>query len=200
MINEPPEVKGWTVVIIAGLALVIDALTAALTYSMQKGSQNIRALFLHNLSDALASVAVIVGGSLIILYDMRWVDPAITIGISIYILYLAFAEIGGPVRTLMLGSPPDIDGGEVVEILRQTEGVSDVHHVHLWQMEENAPALDAHVVVDDTAWDRLEQLKSELKARIGAEFGIKHSTLEFERNGVCDGDAPLFGHGKRLGQ
>ena len=101
---EPPEVQGWTVVIIAGLALVIDALTAALTYSMQKGSQNIRALFLHNLSDALASVAVIVGGTLIILYDMRWVDPAITIGIAIYILYLAFAEIGGPIRTLMLGS------------------------------------------------------------------------------------------------
>ena len=193
---EAPQVQGWTVVIIAGLALVVDTLTAALTYSMQKDSQNIRALFLHNLSDALASVAVIAGGTLIILYDMRWVDPAITIGIAIYILYLAFAEIGGPIRTLMLGSPPDIDGGEVVAVLRQTDGVKDVHHVHLWQMEENAPALDAHVVVEDTAWARLEQLKSELKSRIGAEFGITHSTLEFERNGVCDGEAPLFGHDK----
>ena len=172
----------------------------SLTYSMQKGSQNIRALFLHNLSDALASVAVIVGGTLIILYDMRWVDPAITIGIAIYILYLAFTEIGGPIRTLMLGSPPDIDGGDVVAFLSQTEGVRDVHHVHLWQMEEKAPALDAHVVIKDAAWDRLEQVKSELKTRIGAEFGIKHSTLEFERNGICDGEAPLFGHNKRKGQ
>ncbi|KGM46577.1 MULTISPECIES: cation diffusion facilitator family transporter [Rhodobacterales] len=197
---EPPEVKGWTVVIIAGLALVVDALTAALTYSMQKGSQNIRALFLHNLSDALASVAVIVGGTLIILYDMRWVDPAITIGIAIYILYLAFTEIGGPVRTLMLGSPPDIDGEQVVAALRQTDGVRDVHHVHLWQMEENAPALDAHVVVEDAAWDRLEQIKAELKTQIGAEFGINHSTLEFERTGACDAEAPLFGHDKRQGQ
>ena len=79
---DPPQVAGWTVVILGGVALVVDTLTALLTYSMQKGSVNIRALFLHNLSDALASVAVIVGGALIILYDMRWVDPAITIGIA----------------------------------------------------------------------------------------------------------------------
>lgn len=74
-IIDPSEVQGWTVVILGGVALVVDALTAALTWSMQKGSVNIRALFLHNISDALASVAVIVGGTLIILYDLRWVDP-----------------------------------------------------------------------------------------------------------------------------
>merc|ERR1712159_437469 len=73
---DPPEVLGWGVMILGGVALVVDTLTAILTYAMQKGSVNVRALFLHNLSDALASVAVIIGGSLIILYDMRWVDPA----------------------------------------------------------------------------------------------------------------------------
>src|SRR6056297_4287265 len=81
---DPPEVQGWTVVILGAIALAVDSLTAWLTWSMQKGSVNIRALFLHNLSDALASVAVIVGGSLIILYDLRWIDPAITIGIALY--------------------------------------------------------------------------------------------------------------------
>ncbi|MGP9768828.1 cation transporter, partial [Halomonas sp. AOP13-D3-9] len=115
---DPPEIEGWTIVIIGGVALVVDALTAMLTWSMQKESVNIRALFLHNLSDAFASIAVIIGGSLILLYDMRWVDPAITIGIALYILYLAFSEIGGPIRTLMLGSPPDIDGQAVVETVR----------------------------------------------------------------------------------
>ena len=64
---DPPEVAGWTVVILGAVALVVDTLTALLTYSMQKDSVNIRALFLHNLSDALASVAVIIGGTLIIL-------------------------------------------------------------------------------------------------------------------------------------
>ncbi|MAM12236.1 MAG: cation transporter, partial [Rhizobiaceae bacterium] len=144
---DPPQVQGWTVVILGAVALAVDTLTAMLTYSMQKGSVNIRALFLHNLSDALASVAVIIGGALIILYDMRWVDPAITIGIALYILYLAITEIGTPIRTLMLGSPPEIDGGDVVRTLRGVEGVGDVHHVHLWQMQEHEAALDCHVVV-----------------------------------------------------
>ena len=89
---DPPEVAGWTVVILGGVALVIDTLTAGLTYSMQKGSVNIRALFLHNLSDALASVAVIAGGTLILLYDLRWVDPAVTIDIALYILNLALTD------------------------------------------------------------------------------------------------------------
>ncbi len=192
---DPPEVQGWTVVILGGVALVVDTLTALLTYSMQKGSVNIRALFLHNLSDALASVAVIVGGSLIILYDMRWVDPAITIGIALYILYLAFTEIGGPIRTLMLGSPPDIDNEAVVGAMRSVVGVADVHHVHLWQMQEHEAALDCHVVVKAEAWPRTEEIKSAIKKRLKEEFDINHSSLEFEHEERAHENADLYGHG-----
>ena len=192
---DPPEVMGWTVVILGGIALVVDTLTAMLTYSMQKGSVNIRALFLHNLSDALASVAVIVGGSLIILYDMRWVDPAITIGIALYILYLSFTEIGGPIRTLMLGSPPDIDNEAVVEAVRKVEGVADVHHVHLWQMQEHEAALDCHVVVAAEGWSKIEEIKSAIKKRLKGEFGISHSSLEFEDEDRAHQNADLYGHG-----
>jgi cobalt-zinc-cadmium efflux system protein len=191
---DPPEVQGWTVVILAGIALLIDVLTAALTFSMQKGSQNIRALFLHNLSDALSSVAVIVGGALIILYDMRWVDPVITIGIALYILWLALREFSGPVRTLMLGIPEGMDPNAVVAALRAAEGVEDVHHVHLWQMDENAPALDAHIVLAEGQWDRIDTIKADLKAMLAQEFGIAHSTLEFENDGACHAEAPTFGH------
>ena len=192
---DPPEVAGWTVVILGGVALVVDTLTALLTYSMQKGSVNIRALFLHNLSDALASVAVIVGGTLIILYDMWWVDPAITIGIALYILYLAFTEIGGPIRVLMLGSPPDVDGDSVVETVLHVEGVLDLHHVHLWQMQEHETALDCHVVVTGEGWSRLEAIKTEIKDRLEERFGISHSSLEFEHVDRAHRNAALYGHG-----
>ncbi len=192
---EPPEVKGWTVVILGGVALVVDTLTALLTYSIQKGSVNVRALFLHNLSDALASVAVIVGGSLIILYDMRWVDPAITIGIALYILCLAVTEIGGPVRMLMLGSPPDIDGSAVIEAIRSVTGVVDVHHVHLWQMQEHEAALDCHVVVTADCWTRIEVVKSAVKNRLEDLFGIAHSSIEFEHENNAHRSADLYGHG-----
>lgn len=192
---DPPEVMGWTVVILGGIALVIDTLTAMLTYSMQKGSVNIRALFLHNLSDALASVAVIVGGTLIILYDMRWVDPAITIGIALYILYLSFTEIGGPIRTLMLGSPPDIDGAEVVNAIQTVDGVVEVHHVHLWQMQEHVAALDCHIVVERSRLNDAEKTKENIKAVLADRFSIEHSTLELEAKDNAHEDAQVFGHG-----
>ena len=193
---DPPEVQGWTVVILGGVALVVDTLTALLTYSMQKGSVNIRALFLHNLSDALASVAVIIGGSLILLYNMRWVDPAITIGIALYILYLAFTEIGGPIRTLMLGSPPDIDNETVVQAMRGVDGVADVHHVHLWQMQEHEAALDCHVVLTADGWGQIEKIKATIKDRLKDDFSIGHSSLEFEHEDRAHENADLYGHGK----
>ena len=193
---DPPEVQGWTVVILGGVALVVDTLTALLTYSMQKGSVNIRALFLHNLSDALASVAVIIGGSLILLYNMRWVDPAITIGIALYILYLAFTEIGGPIRTLMLGSPPDIDNETVVQAMRGVDGVADVHHVHLWQMQEHEAALDCHVVLTADGWGQIEKIKATIKDRLKDDFSIGHSSLEFEHEDRAYENADLYGHGK----
>ncbi|MCR9110894.1 MAG: cation diffusion facilitator family transporter [Rhodobacteraceae bacterium] len=191
---DPPEVMGWTVVILGGIALVVDTLTAMLTYSMQKGSVNIRALFLHNLSDALASVAVIVGGTLIILYDMRWVDPAITIGIALYILYLSFTEIGAPIRTLMLGSPPDIDGNDVVRAIQIVDGVVDVHHVHLWQMQENAAALDCHIVVERDRMGEADKIKENVKSVLHERFSIEHSTLKFEATDNAHQEAQVFGH------
>ena len=192
---DPPAVQGWIIVVIGAVALAVDALTALLTWSMQKHSVNIRALFLHNLSDALASLAVIIGGSLILLYDMRWVDPAITIGIALYILYLAFTEIGGPIRTLMLGSPPDIDGQSVIDALRDVQGVEDVHHVHLWQMQENTAALDCHVVTTEAGWQQLEAVKADIKAQLKARFDIGHSSLEFEHIDHAHQGANLYGHG-----
>ncbi|WP_226779568.1 cation diffusion facilitator family transporter [Oceaniglobus trochenteri] len=193
---DPPEVAGWLVIVMGAVALIVDALTALLTWSMQKDSMNIRALFLHNLSDALASVAVIVGGTLILLYDIRWVDPAITILIALYILWLAFSEIGGTNRILMLGSPPDIDTDAVIDAVA-AEGVADVHHAHFWQMQEHAAALDAHVVLHDASWQEIDGIKAAIKAVLSERFAISHSTLEFERAGRACINPDRIGHAER---
>ena len=124
-----------------------------------------------------------------------WVDPAITIGIAFYILYLALTEISGPIRTLMLGSPPDIDSDAVVQAMRDADGVRDVHHVHLWQMQEHEVALDCHVVLDDQGWARIESVKADIKSRLKGGFGIAHSSLEFEHEGNAHQNAELYGHG-----
>lgn len=140
---EPQGVNGWMIVVIAGIALIVDAVTALLTYKMSKSSMNIRAAFLHNVADALGSIAVIVAGTLIILYDWRLIDPLVTLLIAAYILWQSFSEIGGVIRILMLGSPPDVESRAVIDGIRAIDGVADVHHAHFWLMGEHQSAFDA---------------------------------------------------------
>ncbi|WP_397542002.1 cation diffusion facilitator family transporter [Roseovarius salis] len=177
---SPQPVDGWLIVVVAAVALAVDAITAMLTHAMSKSSVNIRAAFLHNLADALGSLAVIVAGTLILLYDWRLVDPAVTLLIAGYILWQALSEIGAVIRILMLGSPPDIDTEAVIERLRQVDGVQDIHHVHLWQMQENQPSLDCHITIREGHWARADAIKAHCRDVLQSEYGIAHSTLEME--------------------
>jgi len=105
---SPQEIEGWIVVIVASVALVIDVATAMLTYSMSKNSLNIRAAFLHNVSDALASVGVIVAGSLILLYGWYWTDTVMTLAIAGYVLYQAATMLPLTIHILMQGTPENL--------------------------------------------------------------------------------------------
>lgn len=191
---EPAGVDGWLVVIIAGIALAVDVVTAVLTYSLSKDSVNIRAAFLHNVADALGSVAVIMAGSLIIVYDWQIIDPIVTLMIAGYILWMSFSEIGSVIRILMLGSPPDTDAREVLAAIGAVDGVASVHHLHLWQMQEHEPALDAHMVIDTGRWDDADAIKRAVKDAIRTRFGIAHTTLEIECAAhACDGAEVIGG-------
>lgn len=191
---NPQPVEGWLIVIIAAIALVVDAITALLTYTMSKSSVNIRAAFLHNVADALGSVAVIIAGTLILLYDWRLVDPIVTVLIAGYILWQSFKEIGPVIRILMLGSPPDIETRKVLDQVRSIEGVADVHHAHFWQMDEHRSALDIHVVIEDGRWKDADRIKSQIKLALANKFGIDHSTLELEcARHKCEGASEFSG-------
>jgi cobalt-zinc-cadmium efflux system protein len=190
---DPQGVDGWLVVIVAGVALVVDLVTAALTWAMSKDSVNIRAAFLHNLADALGSVAVIVAGTLILLFDWQIIDPLVTLGIAGYILWMSFNEIGGVIRTLMLGRPEDMKTADVITAMRGVEGVKDIHHAHFWQMGEHQPALEAHVVIAEGHWTQADAIKARIKAALDG-LGITHSTLELECARHACTDVPLIGH------
>ena len=190
---DPQPIAGWMIVIVAGVALAVDVVTALLTYSMSKTSMNIRAAFLHNVADALGSVAVIVAGTLILLYDWRLVDPIVTVLIAGYILWQSFREISPVIRILMLGSPPEIETEAVLQTVRETDGVSGIHHAHFWQMNENRAALDAHVVIEEGQWTRADAIKGLIKSALLERFGIDHTTLELEcAHHACD-EASRFG-------
>ncbi|MCC0036159.1 MAG: cation transporter [Hoeflea sp.] len=177
---EPSGVDGWLVVIIAGVALAVDVVTALLTFSLSKESVNIRAAFVHNVADALGSLAVIFAGTLIILYDWQIIDPIVTLAIAGYILWLSFGEIGNVIRILMLGAPPEVRAANVVTSIEAVQGVASVHHLHLWQMQEHEAALDAHLVIEAGRWSDADAIKQAVKDALKQEFGIGHTTLELE--------------------
>ncbi|GJL73740.1 MAG: cation efflux system protein [Nitrosomonas sp.] len=176
----PVEIEGWTVVIVAGIALIVDTFTALLTYSQSKHSMNIKAAFLHNVSDALASIGVIIAGTLILLYGWIWTDAVMTLLISGYVLWQGFNEIPKVIHLLMEGTPEHINIDEVIDAMEVQDGVINVHHVHIWQLDERRNALEAHVVLDNSV--NMDSLKSSLKQMLHDKFEIEHSTIEFEND------------------
>lgn len=188
---DPLEVQGWIVVIVAILALVVDLVTAFLTFRLSRQSMNMRAAFLHNLADAMGSLALILGGTLVLLFDWRLIDPILTLVIAGYILWLAGLGLVPAVRLLMLGSPDTPRLQEVIGEMRAVPGVADLHQVHLWQMQEHASSLEAHVVLDSTR--PASQVRADLKTLLHDRFAITHSTIELENPDEACRNAPLIG-------
>ncbi len=175
---DPSPVAGWIVIGVAAIALLVDLGTAALTYKASKSSVNIRAAFLHNVADALGSVAVIIAGTLVLLFGWVWVDPIATLLIAGYILWQSATELPGVVRVLMLARPSDIETENVIQTMRLVPGVAGIHHVHLWMMQEHGSALDAHVVT--APGTDHSDLRKALKSKLKDRFNLHHMTLELE--------------------
>lgn len=182
---DPQPVAGWTVVVVAGIALLVDLATVLLMVPMRKGGgANIRVALVHNLTDAATSLAVIAAGALIILYGWTWVDLLLTVAIAAWVLWLGGTMLGPTIRLLMGGTPPDIDLARLSAAMRGVSGVCDVHHLHIWELDEHARALEAHVVIDPADVAAMEQIKTRLKALLRADYLVDHATLEFEFRGA----------------
>ncbi|MCH2546733.1 MAG: cation diffusion facilitator family transporter [Alphaproteobacteria bacterium] len=188
-IIEPQPIDGWIVVIVAAIALVVDVGTAMLTFTMRKSSMNIKAAFLHNVSDALASVGVIIAGSSILVFGWYWMDTVVTLIIAGYVLWQGAAMMPQTIHLLMEGTPKDIVLNDVLAAMEGVEGVENIHHLHIWQLDEHRNALDANVLVLSDNLLAIETTKEKLKALLAETFNVSHSTLEFEHpHSKCCGE------------
>ena len=176
---EPEPLQGGWIMAAAGIALFGDVVTAWLLWAMSKGNLNVKAAFLHNLTDAGASVAVLIGGAAIFWLDWTWVDPVLTLTIAGYILYMSFSMLRITSRILMEGTPLDLSLDEIAQAIRATEGIHDVHHLHVWELDEHHRALEAHVVLSANESNR-SKCRHHLKHMLAGQFHISHSTLELE--------------------
>jgi cobalt-zinc-cadmium efflux system protein len=140
---------------------------------MSKGSLNVKAAFVHNVTDALGSVAVMVAGVLVVRYQLYVADAVATMLIAVYALYHGVVITREASRILTLGAPLDIHVPALAEELRSVEGVTDVHHVHVWELDESQRSFEGHIVV--------------ARRDVLTRHGISHATLECEYGTVTDG-------------
>jgi cobalt-zinc-cadmium efflux system protein len=173
---NPEPIDGWIVVWVAAIALVIDAGTAWLTYKAgAKNNLNLKAAFIHNLSDAFASIVVIVAGTLIILYQWYVVDLVATVFISIYVIYHGLSLAKQSINILMQAVPDNIDIDTLCTDIESLSCVNKVHHIHVWQLDDNDKFLEAHVSLQV---DGLTKGVEQVKQMLIEQYDISHSTIE----------------------
>ena len=180
-------IDGGLVIWVALIGLAANFVGMLLLRKNAKGDMNLKSSYLHLLSDTLSSVGVIIGGILISFLKIYWVDPLLTVLIALYVLVESYQIVKKAVQILMQGVPKNIDVDEITKELETIDSVENVHHVHVWSLDENNINFEAHVTIGDMPVSETYKVNREVE-RILEQFGINHITIQFECeccNGSC---------------
>ena len=173
----PEPVAGATIMVVAALGVVVNGVTAWLFMSGRREDLNIRGAFLHMASDALVSAGTVLAGGLILWTGWHWIDPAISLVISVVIVAGTWGLLRDSARLALAAVPPGIDQPAVEAYLRGLPGVQSVHDLHIWGMSTTETALTAHLVRPGSLDDALlHHAAQELRKR----FSIGHATFQLE--------------------
>jgi cobalt-zinc-cadmium efflux system protein len=177
-LGSPEPVAGKTMMAVAAIGILVNAVTAWLFASGRKDDINLNGAFLHMASDALVSVGVVAAGLLILLTGWLWVDPVVSLVINAVIIWGTWGLLRDSVGMSMAAVPPHIDPAAVRDLLSARAGVVDVHDLHIWPMSTTENALTCHLVMPNghPGDAFLHELASDLAKR----FNIIHATVQIE--------------------
>ncbi|MGB7472903.1 cation diffusion facilitator family transporter [Trichococcus sp.] len=185
---HPEKINALLVIVIAAIGIVLNAVAVYLLHKSSGDDLNMRAVYLHFLSDALSSVGVMVGGVVIYYFDAYWIDPLLTVLIGIYILKESYEILKESANILMQGTPKTVDIDEIAEELEKLDAIKDIHHVHIWALDEHTLFFEAHVnLQNDILVSELSDVYEKLEQVLKVRFGVTHLTIQFEYN--CCEDA-----------
>ncbi len=175
---SPQPVAGMTVIVVAGIGIVINGATALLFASGAKGDINIRGAFLHMAADAAVSAGVVVAGLLILYTGRLWLDPLVSLLIVAVIVWGTWGLLRDSLSMSLSAVPPGVDAGAVRSYLEGLPGVSELHDLHIWPISTTDIALTAHLRMPDghPGDSFLIQTSHDLSQR----FAIGHATLQIE--------------------
>jgi len=177
---NPQPIDGMVMFIVAIVGLLGNVITAVLLYKSSEENINIRSAYIHIMSDALSSVGVILAGIAILYYQVYIVDTILTLIIAGYILWQSYYMLRKTINILMASTPAGLEIPTIQSAMSGINGVLDIHHLHVWRLDEQNILLESHVVIDQDDMNQMESIKSSLKDLLSSEFDIYHSTLEFE--------------------
>ncbi|MFF3696424.1 cation diffusion facilitator family transporter [Streptomyces sp. NPDC002221] len=185
--SEPVEVKGGLMFAVAVGGLAANLVGLWLLKDAKDKSLNLRGAYLEVLGDALGSVAVIVGGLIILFTGWQAADPIASIVIGLLIVPRTYGLLRDALHVLMEAAPNDVDLAEVRRHLLDEPGVVAVHDLHGWTVTSGMPVLTAHVVVKEAALDGgYGELLSRLQRCVGDHFDVAHSTIQLEPEGHAE--------------
>lgn len=185
-LQQPPEVPGPTVMLVAGIGILVNVGSAALFHRGQRSDLNKRGAYLHLLADAAVSLAAVLAGLGIWLKGWNWLDPATAVLVALVVGYASWRLLKSSFMQAMDAVPENLSKPEIEAFLRDLPGVTAVHHVHVWSLGAEEIALTAHVVRGTSA--EHDRFIDDANDALYRRFGINHATLQVELGQSCRHD------------
>ena len=182
-----PRPIGYNLVIwLSLLGVLANGFSVLLLRKDAGRNMNMRSAYLHLLTDMMASVAVLIGGLLMKFYGVFWIDPLLTVLIALYLIYMGYDLLKASTRVLMLFTPETIEVKKIVAVISQIPRIKNVHHVHIWQLNEDEVHLEAHIdFSEDINLSEFDLILDKIEEEVFHKFGINHVNIQPEF-GKCD--------------
>lgn len=184
-LQSPEQINGTLMITVAFIGLLANFISVYLLEKDSHENLNIKSSYLHLISDTVSSVGVLLGGIAIKIWGIVWIDPLITVLISLYILKETWHVIKKTVDILMQSSAP-LDYESIKKNIEAIEKVNNIHHVHSWMSNEKTIYFEAHIDMDDMKISEVELIYDKIEHYLKEHYGISHITLQAEVDKCCD--------------
>ncbi|MDQ2178841.1 cation diffusion facilitator family transporter [Marinifilum sp. D714] len=189
-LGEPQEIQSGLVMILGGLSIVLNGASVLLVVKDAKNNINMRSAYLHLLSDMVSSIAVVLGGFVMYMWKVSWVDSVLSIAIALYLVYSSWGLIVESIRIIMQFAPIHINLEEVQQKVKSVKEIKNIHHVHVWQLDDKQINFEAHVSFkEDMPLSEVNKVLYALERILHDDFEINHVTLQPEINGYCQDES-----------